>query len=257
MTVIKTESENLLINKLISFGFSNVEASIYVYLLQKGKETGGSKIAERTGMHRQYVYLALPKLIQDGLIEEVEHGKQSKYKARPPQALEVIGRKKAIEAGDLAKELNVISAIGHEQDFEIYAGDKQVREYESNLVFNLKEGEIQYVISGASKNFLAYFGDDYEYFSSHAKQKKLTTYYVGGPQEKESLATAQRINPYFQYRTLEGMPIGVTSTVVRHNGVVIYSLAKPPLIYVIHSKIISDEYKAYFDMLWNMAEDKK
>jgi hypothetical protein len=86
------------------------------------------------------------------------------------------------------------------------------------------------------------------------KEKKLTTYYLGGPHEKEYLAYAQKINPLFIYRVLNGMPRGFTSTVVRHDNVILYSLAKPPLVYVIKSAIIAHEYKANFDMLWNLAK---
>lgn len=239
---------------LKDFGLTEKEALIYTYLLERGTEVGGSKIAVGTGLHRQYVYISMGKLMELGLTEAVAYGKQRRYKAVAPSQVEKIAKRRAFEAEDIVRELNTFSTIGHEQDFEIYAGDKQVKEYEANLISSLKEGEIQYVISGASKNFLAYFGDDYEYLSTQAKQKKLTTYYVGGDHEKESLAVAQKINPYFQYRFLEGMPGGVTSTVVRRNSVVLYSLAKPAFIYVIHSQMISEEYKAYFDMLWNMAK---
>jgi len=239
---------------LRGFGLTENEALVYTYLLERGMEVGGSKIAVGTGIHRQYVYISMTKLIELGLVEAIAHGKHKKYKAIAPSQIEKIARRRALESGDIVRELNTFSTIGHEQDFEIYVGDRQVKEYEANLIAELKEGEIQYVISGASRNFLAYFGDDYEYLSTQAKQKKLTTYYVGGPHEKEPLATAQKINPYFNYRFLEGMPDGVTSTVVRQNGVVLYSLAKPVFVYVIHSKVVHDEYKKYFDMLWEMAK---
>lgn len=235
-------------------GLARNEAIIYLYLLKLGRETGASKIAFATGIHRQYVYVTLEKLINSGLVLPVRTGARNRYKAMPPKAMERFARKKFESASDVVVRLESVSALGNEQDFEIYSGDRQVRDYENNFMEHLQDGESQYVISGASQNFLKYFEDEYEHFATQGKQKKLRTFYAGGVQEADSLSHAKKMNPNFEYRMLEGMPNGVTSTVVRHDSVVIYSLAKPPLIYVIRSKKISEEYKAYFDVLWGLAK---
>ena len=67
---------------LKEFGLSKNEALIYMYLLGRGMEVGGSKIAFGTSIHRQYVYTGIKRLIELGLVEVVKHGKQSKYKCR-------------------------------------------------------------------------------------------------------------------------------------------------------------------------------
>ena len=44
---------------LESFGLSENEARVYLYLLERGAEVGGSKVAFGSDLHRQYVYTAL------------------------------------------------------------------------------------------------------------------------------------------------------------------------------------------------------
>jgi sugar-specific transcriptional regulator TrmB len=247
------ENETALIQELEIFGLSRNEAIVYLCLLRFGKELGGSKIALLTSIHRQYVYLTLEKLIKLGLALKVENGKRHKYKAISPRSLEKIAEQRVEKANQLAERLNQISALDHEQEFEIYVGDVQVKNFERRLLSELKEGETQYIISGSSANFLDYFGNEYALMATQAKEKKLASYYVGAPEELESLSEAHRLNPHFNFRLISGIPVGVTSTVVRLNTVTIYSLAKPALVYVIKSKVVSAEYKKYFDVLWNMA----
>lgn len=242
------------VNLLKKFGLNKNEALIYAYLLERGVECGGSNIALGAGIHRQYVYSNIENLINLGLIEAIWHGKQKKYKATSPEQIKKIAKRRVFEAEDVVRELSNFSTVGNEQEFEIFSGDIQVRNYEADFMNLLKEGETQYVISGASENFISYFGDAYKNLALHGRKKKLKTYYIGGDHEKEYLEYAQKINPDFKYKIIEGMPKGVTSTVMRDDSLILYSLAKPPLVYVIHSRIIFEEYRAYFDVLWKLAK---
>lgn len=253
----RTEIEITLARELETFGLTRNEAIVYLCLLRFGKELGGSKIAILTGIHRQYVYLTLEKLMALGLALKVENGKRHKYKAVSPKFIEKIAEEKVGRASQLAERLSQISTLDHEQEFEMYVGDVQVKNYERKFLRELNEGETQYIISGSSENFLDYFGDEYTTHAAMAKEKRLTSYYVGAPEENGSLSEARRLNPFFHFRFLEGIPVGVTSTVVRMNTVTIYSLAKPALIYVVKSKMVSAEYKKYFDIFWKIACEER
>ncbi len=250
----RTESDDLLVKEIENTGLSRDESVIYLHSLKLGTETSASKIALATHIYRQYVYLILEKLIQFGLVIRIEKGARHMYKAMPPSAVERMARQKFERATKTAKQLAEISTLGHEQDFEIYVGSKQVRDFEDAFTDTLKEDESQFVISGASQNFFSFFKDEYDDLANIWREQRLRTFYIGGTHEQETLVYARKRNPYFEYRLLPGMPNGVTSTVVRYNNVVLYSLANPPLIYVIKSQKISAEYKNYFDMLWNLAK---
>lgn len=245
-----------LIHKLIAFGFSENEARVYVTLLEHGKELGGTKLALITNLHRQYVYLSLPRLIKRGLVEEVRHGKQSRYKARSPQALEQFGRKKAIEAGDLAHELNQISTVGNEQDFEVIQGVRAIQEYELQHAQHVEEGEVECIIGGASNAFGELMDDTLSEYLDIKGSNGVHVKYLGTEDERE-FYTREYIGkfPNQEYRFLKKLPKGKTHMLVRKNTVSFYSFLTPPLVYVIKSPQIADNYRDFFNMLWEMGEE--
>lgn len=251
----KNEVKDVLLEKLISFGFSQSEATIYLYLLKKGTEIGGSKIAIGTGLHRQYVYLALPRLLEEGLVEEVSFGKQSKYKARPPHILETIGRKKALEAGELASELNMISNVGNEQDFEVIQGKHALQEYELLCVSQAVVGEEEYIIGGASVAFGEIMGDALAEYLYLKQEKKIAVQYLGTEDERSFYQKYIGKFENQEYRFMEKLPKGKTHMIVRKDTVSFYSFLNPPLVYVVHSKEIAEHYRAFFEMLWGMSAE--
>jgi sugar-specific transcriptional regulator TrmB len=249
MTVYSKE----LSERLILFGLGRTETLIYLYLLERGSEVGGTNIATGLKLHRQYIYNALPKLFELGLIEEVPRGKQHKYKALPPIALERIGRKQAIVASDLSRDLNLISNIGNEQDFEVVQGVKSIQQLEFQLLEQSTNQDVDLIIGGATKTFFEIMGDTLEDYLEQKEQIGVGSQYIGAWNERE-LFDAQ-INKYGnqQYRFLKNMPSGITHTVIRKNTVSFYSFLQPPLVYIIHSEAVAKHYADFFHMLWDMA----
>lgn len=252
-TDIAKFGQNPLLEKLIAFGLSPAEASVYLYLLEKGRETGGSKIALGTGLHRQYVYLALPRLMKEGLVEEVPHGKQAKYKAKAPQVIETLGRKKAIEAGDLARELNQISNIGNEQDFEVIQGKRAIQQHEMNLTAQADNSWECYIIGGGSIGYSEVMGEYLDGHLDEMERKKLSIRYLGSASERPFYKDYIGRFENQEFRFLEKLPEGVTHLVVRQDSVSFYTFLNPPLVYIVKSKQIADNYRAFFNMLWDMA----
>lgn len=147
--------------KMSLLGLSTAETNIYIHLLERGTDTLVSKIAIGTHMHRQQVYITLPKLLAHGLIEEVRHGKLMRYRARPPRALERVAERKVVLAEDVAKELEKISKLSHEQDFEVIVGRDACRVYEIERAKRLEEGAEQYIIGTEHDEYLDMMGDMY------------------------------------------------------------------------------------------------
>lgn len=240
---------------LKSFGLSTNEALIYTYLLGRGMEVGGSKIALGTGIHRQYVYVGIEKLLELDLVEAVHYGKQKKYRAVGQNQIERIARKKVAEAEELVRELGTFSLVGHEQDFEIYQGKHQMQNFEIEFAKRLGLGEVQWVIGGATDYFYKAMEDAYGEFVDIIKTKNLTTYYIGPKEELSAMKHAQEAHPGFMYRTINEFPKGLMNVVIRRDLVATYTFAEPPLVYVIKSKIVAENYKRYFDMLWNLGKN--
>lgn len=240
--------------KLGQFGLTEHDAKVYVYLLERGEGVAAGKIAIANGMHRQYVYNSLDKLKKLVLIEEIVLGARYKYQALPLYQMEKLAKEYTEKSQKLVQELATLSTVKVEQDIEYYLGERAVHDFEIRFVDNVKMDESQYVIGGSSKRFLEFFGDEYDGLVKILKKKKVKTYYIGGPNEHEELEKAHIINNLFEYRIVDTFPETITSTTIRFDTVTIYSLATPPLVYVIKSKIVSENYKKYFDMLWGMGK---
>ncbi|MCB9815528.1 hypothetical protein H6785_03070 [Candidatus Nomurabacteria bacterium] len=251
------ENINTFKERLLAFGLSNSEASVYLYLLQLGKEAGGSSIATAAKLHRQYVYSALPSLIETGLVEEVPKGKQSKYKANPPTAIEKLGRKQAVTATDLASDLNTISNIGNEQEFEVIQGERAMVEFEMDYVLSAKECSEELIIGGASGGFLKIMGESLEEYLSIKEERGIVVKYIGSNNEiaEFNKKTGKYSNQY--HRFLNKLPDGTANMVVRSSEVCFYSFVHPPHVYVVKSKEVAEHYKAFFYMLWDMSIEPK
>jgi predicted transcriptional regulator len=255
MTNKKQTTENKsLIDEIVAWGLSKAEAEVYIYLIQKTGESGGSKIAIGAGLHRQYVYIALEKLITLGLVEAVAFGKHKKYKARSPLEIEKITRKRSVQANDLVHELDKISAIHNDQDFEVLQGAKQIQQYEMDYAYESIEGDEEFIIGGNSKGFETVMGDELDEYTNVKDKKRMRVLYIGG---NTAEIERYREQTSFMARVLPGFPHGETHTVIRKDSVLFFSFLTPPLVYVIKSKTVADNYKQFFMMLWNIAVQNK
>ena len=252
----KKPTEVPYISELVSFGLSENEAKVYLYLLQSGKESGGSKIAIGAKIHRQYVYLSLRHLIEINLVDEIKYGKHGKYKARPPAQLEKIAKKKIVETTDLVEQLGKISKVGYEQDFEVMQGIRSIQQFEMEVVKNTENSE-EFIIGGHTEGFRELMGDLLDEYLEIKKKKNIKVKYIGSENEKSLYEKYIGIFPNQEYRFISRLPQGVTHMVIRDKEVSFYSFLTPPLVYVIKSQMVAKNYKEFFMMLWEMAGENK
>lgn len=240
---------------LKDFGLSSNEALVYIYLLERGAETGGSKIAIGTKLHRQYVYISISGLTSLGLVEAVSYGKQKKYKAVAPSQIEKIAKKKVFEAESLVKELNTFSTVGHEQDFEVIQGREAIKSYEIEYVLEEEAGQNEYIIGGNSAGFADLMGDILDEYLRIKDKKGIKVFYLGSTKEKMFYESYKK-QKNFQQKFVDTLPSGVVHMVIRKNAVLFFSFMNPPLLYVIKSPVVAENYKDFFMMLWNMVDRK-
>lgn len=239
---------------LQDFGLSESETAVYIALLEAGRELGGSDIAKKATIPRQYVYTALPSLRERGLVIEIPHGKQSRYKAVSQGEIEKIAKRKLVEAEKLVQELSAFSKIGYEQDFEMYVGAEAIQKHERDWVHSVTEKEFQYIIGGNTQGFADMMGKALNDYLVTQTQKYITTYYLGSTAEKDLYVKHISNRLDLKMRFLTGFPQGASHMVIRKDKVLFYSFLKPALLYVIKSPVVSKNYEQFFLMLWDMAE---
>ena len=245
--------EQPLVSQLAAWGLSRAEAEVYLYLLQKTGESGGSKIALGAGLHRQYVYIALEKLLAVGLVEAIPFGKHKKYKARSPFEIEKITRKRSVEASDLVRELDKVSAIHNDQDFEVLQGAAQIQQFEMDYVYEVESGSEEFILGGRSQGFTDLMGDSLEEYLDEKNKKLVKVKYLGNENERSLYAKYFGLYPNQEYRFMQSLPEGVIHMAIRKDTVLFFSFLTPPLVYVIKSAAVANNYKQLFMMLWNMA----
>ena len=239
-------------NALSSLGMSENEGAVYEYLLKRGQPVGASKVAAGLQIHRQYAHTALQRLVESNLVERTD-GVRPKYQALPPRYVTQLARKRYEEAELAARNLEAISNVGADQEAEVYRGRKQIIDGETNFVHTLPEGATQYIIGGGSKAFIEFFAEDYEPISVIAAEHKLRTMYVAAPAELPYLERPMRVFKNFEVRVLDTLPETIVQTVIRLDSVTLYTFGNPPLTYTVKSKAVYEDYKKFFEMLWNQA----
>ncbi len=241
---------------LQEFGLTENETVVYITLLEAGRELGGSDIAKKATIPRQYVYTALPALRERGLVIEIPHGKQSRYKAVSQREIEKIAKRKLVEAERLVQELSTFSRLGYEQDFEVIQGEEAIQRYEFQMVEALNTGDTEYIIGGASDGFTKAMGPLLKRYLNEKKKKNIGVKYIGSANEEPYYRQFIGVYSNQEYRFMSKLPQGVAHMVVRKDSVSFYSFLNPPLIYVVKSPVVANNYEQFFLMLWEMADSQ-
>lgn len=249
-------ADQALRDRLTRFGLTAEAASVYLVLLEAGRDLGGSEIAWETTLPRQYVYAALPSLKEAGLVIEVPKGKQSRYRAAPEIELEKIAKRKLVETELLVRELGAISRVGYEQDFEIIQGEEAFRRFEMDTVGRMDRDDEEYIIGGATSGFTGVMGPLLNRYLNEKKKKGIGVKYLGSLDEKEYYQKFIGMYSNQEYRFLDKLPKGIAHMVVRRDSVSFYTFLNPPLIYIVKSQAVAENYRQFFLMLWDMAEKK-
>jgi predicted DNA-binding transcriptional regulator len=247
------KEESSYVERLGLLGFSKAESLIYVYLLDRGMAIGVSKIAAGTKMHRQQVYMTLPSLLDQGVIESIEEGKVSKYKARPPRVLENVARRKMLLVDDIVNDLTKISKLDYEQEFEVVIGNKACQAFEISRLGAMKENEEQFVIGHDSDEYYDVMGDTYKkILAPMLEKKKIVTYYLA-PESQANRSSVVDPRQTFKLRVMKKLKSGPLAVIVQGDLLVFFINVNPVTMYVIKSKKVAEGYKEFFMMLWNMA----
>ncbi len=231
-------------------GLSEGEIKVYESLLNIGSAST-NRIHENTGIERRNIYDILNKLIERGLVNYIDENKRRTFKLSNPRAL--IGyleeKKKQIDTIEInvKKELSSIMSKFQEHkssvNAEAYRGAEGVKAVWEDML-NYKE--IYWIGSGnyVPDKFPAFF----EAWSKRRIEKKVFIYHLFRHEKikfapKKSLQKKKALPVEFS-----GNP---TPTAIFGNKVANFLLGKDLFAFVIESKELSENYKAYHKYLWD------
>lgn len=244
----------LIIKNLEKLGLTEKEAGIYIFLLGKEVEVGSSKIVLGTNLHGQYVYDALGKLEEKGLVKHFIKNGRKKWLANPPDRLSSLIEEKRIIANSVSDQLQLLFRRKHEQDFEIYQGEDQFVANEFQMIREADQNSQILIIGGKGDRFSQILGDENRRpYNAIGIEKNILVKYIGTEDQREYLTWVKSRRVNFEFRIMPGLHTSSVATSIHQNSVMFQVYGDPVLVFKLKSKQISNDYKTFFESLWSMC----
>lgn len=229
--------------QLISIGFSDKDAEIYLALMKLGR-ANLAEIMKKTSIERRTIYDVLERLIQKGWASYFEENSRKYYLATSPEIILKDLEQKNKEFEKIIPELTALNEKSSEAKVEILKGVKGLRTIFLDIIHSKEThyafGNIAPFISDekytpAVKEFL-------EYLEGRGIKERII-YPKGEPIKKIKGG---------QYKEINKSLIPPTPTIIYGNTTSQFIFTDPITIIKTTSKEITDTNRKYFDTFWRM-----
>ena len=140
-------------NELKDLGLTDNEIKIYLTLLKQGT-LGPSELAEKTGLHRSYIYDTLERLLEKGIVNTMLISEKKNYRAVDPKILREIYELKLKQLDAILPKLSSLaSEETAKTNIELHKGKKVWRTLLKSLISDMKKGDLIYLV-GINEAFL-------------------------------------------------------------------------------------------------------
>jgi sugar-specific transcriptional regulator TrmB len=237
--------------ELEQFDLTQTESKIYVLLLKLGS-VKASDIIKKAQLHRTTVYDVLERLIEKGLVSVIEKDDIKYFEAAPPAKFldkieeeknNLIEKEKTIK--NIVKDLEKIKNITTKQsNIRVYYGKEGLKTVMEDII---SEGK-SFVGYGGELRFTDILPKYTEIWAEQRRKKKIYAKLIGSGGTKE---------PRWKFNELKSVSkdyFSPASTLVYGNKVIIILIEEPILIIQIEGEKIARSYRAYFNLLWEIAK---
>ncbi len=240
-----------ILRKLDELGLAEKEARVYMALLPR-QDTGTSNLIRATGLHGQFVYLALERLEELGLAKHVIQNGRKKFSANPPSRLLSLVEEKRLAAQSVARELQSRFIGRKTQDFEVYQGQSAFVAHEFEMLESMPEGASIDVLGGGGDKYVGLMGEKIDEYEKIRVGKKVQIRYIstgGSPLYLKVMAQTRKL---FDYRVLPSPAPGVDTDILL-DKIVFHLFGDPVVSFTFTNKAISDGYRKFFEVLWSIS----
>ncbi len=234
--------------QLKELGLTKNESLVYITLLKHGN-LNPTKLAEKTGLHRSYIYDTLERLLEKGIINTVLVNNKKCYQAVDPKTLKEIFELKLRKLDEILPQLSgLFNETSEETKIELHKGKRVYRTMIKELISNFKKNDTIYIL-GANEEILETVEPIYlkQYFNI-IKEKNITEKIIiqkGKKKHKQE---------YLEYKELDAKYIGDTTTVIFQDKVFLFIFGNPYYLISIKSKNVANTYLKQFDLMWKVAK---
>ena len=240
-----------LLKKLEELGLSEKEARVYIALLPH-QDIGSSKLIRATGLHGQFVYDALARLEALGLAKHVIQNGRKKFSAGSPERILSLVEEKRLSAQQVVKQLQEKFAGKHEQSFEVFQGQNAFVAYEFALLEQMPEGGVIDVLGSVEDKYVGLFGYEIDEYERRRVEKRITVRYISTAEQRNYLKIMAQKRKFFDYRVLPNATPGIDTDILL-DKIVFHLYGDPVISFSFTNKEISDGYRRFFEVLWNLS----
>lgn len=236
---------------LEDIGLTRGEIKVYLAMLELGESSAGP-IKKRTKLQNSVVHLCLSNLIEKGLISYVEKGKRRFYTATKPKHLMDFLDEKRRRLQKILPELIRKQNNQIKYKVNVYEGIKGLKAIHEDILKELRLGK-EFLVFGAPKEaneqFEPYFLD---FHKRRVKNKiKLKIIY------KKDVKKYAKLREKMKFTEIKFLPEKLSSPMwitTYNDKTILFIVGNILLGIVIENKIISNNFKEYFDLVWNISK---
>ena len=247
---------------LREIGLSPNEARIYEVMIQLG-EASVQAISNKSGVHRRNVYDSLKKLMEKGLASEAILKNEKHFRATNPDRLLGIIKEKEDKLSKILPDMKTkFQTLTSEEQAYIYKGIQGFRNYMQDI---LDVGKDVYCIGAKGGWFDARLKTFRFRFYQELKKKKIKCYHLFDAEMSEQQQNTEGPVPLHthearflekKYSTKSAIDI-LDDRVITFTGLNINSLDDDITIFVLISKKLADDYKKWFQLMWDASKPIK
>ena len=237
---------------LEKIGLTKNEIAVYLALLELGTTSTGPMIV-KSGLHSSRVYESLNSLIKKGMVSFVLKGNVKEFTAAEPESILDLLEERKRDVQDIIPELKVLKSLKKPEDkATVYEGYRGVRSVYDDIVRSLKKNDeiLVFGARGQDESFMS--KTFFKQYTSRRVAKGIKMRIIFNDDAKETGKYYSKL----PNTTVKYMPKNMKTPAavdIFSNNVGILVLKPTPKIFLITSKEVADSYRAFFDMLWQLA----
>jgi len=239
--------------ELRGLGLTENEVDVYLTLLQL-EDAGISKIASRSGLHRQVCYDVLDRLMEKGFVSYVlKNGKKHFNALEPKKLLDLIDNRRENIENVFPRLMEMSSKKREDVTVELVKGKSVLRTI-YNDIFRVmrRSGEPMYAMGITETKFLEFDPVTIKEYIRLLKKHRMKEYLLSKMSAKYFFGGKQS-----SYRLLPDHMFNPNPTHVYGNRVAIIIWGNPVYGILIKSKQMANAYKKYFKLLWGLGKPRK
>ncbi|MEK6856099.1 MAG: helix-turn-helix domain-containing protein [Nanoarchaeota archaeon] len=225
-------------------GLTENESKVYTALLELGPSHAGL-ITRKSGLHRRVVYDVLDMMIKKGIVGYIIRNNVRLYQAGDPRRfMEIIDEKKEQLDEIMPSMMELFVKTREKEETNFYKGKNGLK-----LVFEdqINTGK-EILIIGASPLAYDILQFYFKWFDKRRVEKKIFTRIIFNRSERKLKIPMSEIK-YLPEKYSSPLAVNIYGDKI---ALILWS-RENPLAIVVKNSQISDGYRKYFELMWNVA----